>query len=82
MYHVAISCKYLCSIEAAAVVRGVLAPWDPFIELDDCTVFQVEDFSRPDKWSHICAKLYLVVGQMFLMIVPRLVYLLTLLSFH
>ena len=82
MYHVAISCKYLCSIEAAAVVRGVLAPWDPFIELEDCIVFQVQDFSSPDQWSHRCAKLYLVVGQMFLMIVPRLVYLLTLLSFH
>ena len=33
-----------------------------------------------DRMAH--AKLYLVVGQMFLMIVPCLVYLLTLLSFH
>ena len=25
------------------------SPWDPFIELEDCIVFQVQDFSSPDQ---------------------------------
>ena len=33
------------------------SPWDPFIELEDCIVFQVQDFSSPDQCVAAAAKL-------------------------